>query len=242
MTQAGPLKRPSPPTLPQEPPPPPPPPSVTVKSGVAPLAVTPAMLTTQDVAALRSRAGELSNQLNSANGRRHELQRQLRTATGADKDGLEQRLAQLDGRISRLEGDIDENGKTLASLAAQKAITATTPGFSDYRGRRPMDDNVVPIAVVFTLFVLSPIALSLARMFWKRGSLPRQAPRNPESDERLVRMEQAIDSIAIEVERVSEGQRFVTRLLAEARPAGVLGQGAAERVPVSAAEKVGVPR
>jgi hypothetical protein len=28
-------------------------------------------------------------------------------------------------------------------------------------------------------------------------------------------MEQAIDSIAIEVERISEGQRFTTKLLAE---------------------------
>ncbi len=31
----------------------------------------------------------------------------------------------------------------------------------------------------------------------------------------LARMEQAIDAIAIEVERLSEGQRFTTRLLAE---------------------------
>jgi hypothetical protein len=35
------------------------------------------------------------------------------------------------------------------------------------------------------------------------------------SDERLVRVEQAVESIAIEIERVSEGQRFVTKLLNE---------------------------
>ena len=34
-------------------------------------------------------------------------------------------------------------------------------------------------------------------------------------DERLSRMEQAIDAMAVEMERVSEGQRFATRLLAE---------------------------
>jgi hypothetical protein len=33
--------------------------------------------------------------------------------------------------------------------------------------------------------------------------------------ERLERIEQGMDAIAIEVERVSEGQRFVTRLLSE---------------------------
>jgi hypothetical protein len=35
------------------------------------------------------------------------------------------------------------------------------------------------------------------------------------SDERLMRIEQAIDAMAVEVERISEGQRFVTRVLAE---------------------------
>ncbi len=48
-----------------------------------------------------------------------------------------------------------------------------------------------------------------------------------------------MDAIAIEIERVSEGQRFVTKILAE-RPAEakplVIGQGAAEPVRVGEAE------
>jgi hypothetical protein len=39
----------------------------------------------------------------------------------------------------------------------------------------------------------------------KQGSSP--------SDERLARMEQVVESIAIEVERIGEGQRFVTKLM-----------------------------
>jgi hypothetical protein len=35
------------------------------------------------------------------------------------------------------------------------------------------------------------------------------------ADDRMKRLEQAIDSIAVEVERIGEGQRFVTNLLAE---------------------------
>lgn len=34
-------------------------------------------------------------------------------------------------------------------------------------------------------------------------------------DQRLTRIEQAIDAMAVEVERISEGQRFTTKLLAE---------------------------
>lgn len=35
------------------------------------------------------------------------------------------------------------------------------------------------------------------------------------SDERMARLEAAVESIAIEVERISEGQRFTTKLLTE---------------------------
>jgi hypothetical protein len=41
---------------------------------------------------------------------------------------------------------------------------------------------------------------------------------NPESDRRLERIEQAIEAMAVEVERISEGQRFVTKLLSERTP------------------------
>ena len=56
----------------------------------------------------------------------------------------------------------------------------------------------------------------MSRLLWKRGSLKRQAPTPIEQDnaDRLQRLEHAVDSIAIEMERVSEGQRFVAKLLA----------------------------
>lgn len=46
----------------------------------------------------------------------------------------------------------------------------------------------------------------------------RRVPRGGEvtiGDERMKRFENAIDAIAVELERVGEGQRFVTKLLAE---------------------------
>ena len=200
------------------------------------------MLSTRDVAALRSRGSELSNQLRSATNRRSEVQRQLRSATGADKAGLEQRLGVLDARIARLEGDIDENGTQLASLAANRASSHPAfPGDMNFSRNRAMD-NLVPIVIVFTLFVLSPIAVSISRMFWKRGSLPKYAAQSPENTQRLERMEQAIDSIAIEIERVSEGQRFVTRLMSDRQNALGAGQAPAQPIAIPVGEKVGTPR
>ena len=47
-----------------------------------------------------------------------------------------------------------------------------------------------------------------------RKALPAAASADPALAERLERMEQAIQAIAIETERIAEGQRFTTRLLA----------------------------
>jgi hypothetical protein len=38
-------------------------------------------------------------------------------------------------------------------------------------------------------------------------------------------LEASVDAIAIEIERISEGQRFVTKLLSENQPAPMLGAG-----------------
>jgi hypothetical protein len=200
--------------------------------------VTPAAFSKQDIAALRARGEALSDQLTSAAGRRRQTRDGLRTATGADKAGLEQRLGVLDARIARLETDIDENGKLLASLpAARVGTVGQSFGPSDVNINRFMG-NMIPIVIVFTIFVLAPIALSISRIFWRRGSLPRQAAQSPENTQRLERMEQAIDSIAIEMERVSEGQRFVTRLLSESRTgAAVEGQRAAPPLSAPVGEK-----
>lgn len=79
-----------------------------------------------------------------------------------------------------------------------------------------MPGDVVPIVAILSVFVLSPLAIAFARIIWRRGSGPVEDSKLArENAERLARLEGAIDSIAIELERVSEGQRFVTKLLAE---------------------------
>ena len=82
-----------------------------------------------------------------------------------------------------------------------------------------MVDGVwIPILAISCAPVIAigyPIARALARRIEAK---PTTAIPSDVSA-RLERMEQAIDSIAIEVERISEGQRFTTKLLAERVPA-----------------------
>jgi hypothetical protein len=77
------------------------------------------------------------------------------------------------------------------------------------------EDIVIPIALFITVIIVSigwPIARAIARAIDRKTLTP---PTPPEVLERLERMEQSIDAIAVEVERISEGQRFTTKLLSE---------------------------
>ena len=63
----------------------------------------------------------------------------------------------------------------------------------------------------------------LARAFARRMDRKAVQPTlSPELAEQLMRLEQSVDTIAVEVERVSEGQRFATRLLSEREKVGGL--------------------
>ena len=97
-----------------------------------------------------------------------------------------------------------------------------------------IDGVWIPI-ILFSSFPVMLIGYPIARALGRRiehKSLQPNVP--PDVTARLERMEQAIDSIAIEVERISEGQRFTTRLLSE-RSGGAPGQpGDPSRLPEKA--------
>jgi hypothetical protein len=61
--------------------------------------------------------------------------------------------------------------------------------------------------------------VAIAYMYFNRSKArpPQAAHLAPATEDRLERIERAVDSIAIEVERISEAQRFTARLLAEGR-------------------------
>ncbi len=79
-----------------------------------------------------------------------------------------------------------------------------------------MDPAVAVPLSFFAMCAVIAVGLPLARALSRRMDRGAVAPHVPaELSQRLERMEQAIDSIAVEVERISEGQRFTTKLLSE---------------------------
>lgn len=82
------------------------------------------------------------------------------------------------------------------------------------------EDIVVPIAFFGTVIVLG-IGIPLVRAYIRRQeSTALRPPTDGEANMRLARIETAIESMAVEVERISEGQRFTTKLLAERQALG----------------------
>jgi hypothetical protein len=80
----------------------------------------------------------------------------------------------------------------------------------------PFDPAVIVPVACFLCVAASAIGIPLARGYARRMDRASQNASVPlELQSRLERMEQALDSIAVEVERISEGQRFTTKLLAE---------------------------
>ena|SRR6476620_8091454 len=81
---------------------------------------------------------------------------------------------------------------------------------------------VVPLGAFATAIILA-IGVPMARAYARKMDAQSKNPSVPlEVTSRLERMEQAIEAVAIEVERISEGQRFTTRLLSEGRSAGAI--------------------
>ena len=78
-------------------------------------------------------------------------------------------------------------------------------------------------AMVIAIVVGRPMIKSFATRIENESKRP-QIPS--EVMGRLERIEQAVDAIAVEVERISEGQRFTTKLLSETRGNALPGPSA----------------
>ena len=166
------------------------------------------------------------------NGQRSELQSQRRRISeqlqnpridGPDRQGLERQIVDVDARIMALDKQIAATNQ----LVAQAALV---PG-AVVEPRRPNDE--VPEAVfvltgVFFVVVLMPLSIAFAVRWMRRGARAVAAlPHDllEQFNDRFNRVDQAIDAMAVEVERIGEGQRFVTRLMSERVAAPELPSG-----------------
>lgn len=84
-----------------------------------------------------------------------------------------------------------------------------------------MDKKIFAEFLVFATMIVGMGCLTGVLVTWIKYRHSKQLPtpelmhRLDDIADRVNRMETSIDAVAVEVERISEGQRFTTRLLAE---------------------------
>ena len=164
----------------------------------------------EEMNALLARRREISDQLNSVTGRRNDLIQQLQTMPTVGSDGVRSQISLLDTRILQLETDLATVGNEITAASPELITQAEQP-------RYPNDKFGEGLAVgMGTTFVLMSAFFVFARRRWRKSR--KSAPPLPAPDsDRLQRLEHGMEAIAIEVERISEGQRFVTKLLSESK-------------------------
>jgi hypothetical protein len=181
---------------------------------------------------------ELRNQLNDLEGTRSAIAGQLEDmpASSPERKPLETRLTDIDSRITSVDQRLAANALDISKAAAIPGAVVEPP--PEIRQGAPEEAYV--LGGLFMILVFFPLSIAFARRIWRRSAVAvAGVPR--EIGERLLRMEQSVEATAEEVERIGEGQRFLTRLFTEGEGARAIGAGAAqpiERKSVKAPERL----
>jgi hypothetical protein len=184
-----------------------------------------------------ARRDELQSQLGTLQDQRRAIANRFRqggAAQGADETGLQAQLTLLDKQIGETFVKIAEANVAVANAAAQPgSVPPPPPPVVIQRNGPPEEFFMLGGMIIF--FVLFPMAIAASRRIWRRAGQIMKMP--PELNERMTRLEQAVESVAIEVERVGEGQRFVTNLFIEGGQQ-MLGPGPMNTLEIRERERV----
>jgi hypothetical protein len=146
---------------------------------------------------------------------RSQLAEEIRQATQDALDGSRAatEAANATGRTVR----IFQNGRSIDIAPIAPVPVPGVSGIPAPIGGGPRDVPPEAASVAYAFFLTCaviaigwPIARAFARRIDRRSEAPAALP--PSVADQLVRIEQAVEAMSIEVERISESQRFVAKL------------------------------
>jgi hypothetical protein len=201
-----------------------------------------------ELEAISERRDELREQLQSLNDRRRELADQV-ARTGTDdpvvRAGPVARLKALDARIGLMEADIERSDRLITEAMAKGIANDRMPGMPEvhvinpppameappslpgpgfiWTSEVPWQDRLGATLATTLPITLATVVLLGALLYWRVSRSVRNQLNKIQATQTgaLLELQRSVDAIAVEVERVSENQRFVTRLVGEKPPAQV---------------------
>jgi hypothetical protein len=205
----------------------------------------------EQLSGLSGQRNELRSQLKELNRRRNELDEQRSVAPQAERPGIEARMAEIDARTARIDRQILSLDDQIA--AGTERYTAVSSGQGAGAGAGagagqgpqtqviripeisipPMDfggrSRRTEMRDIAGFMALEAVLLGLIGVvFWRMGMkrMRDQFERMFQSQsQQLSQMQNAVDVIGIEVERISEGQRYVAKVLSDGAPGSALPVG-----------------
>jgi hypothetical protein len=183
--------------------------------------------------AVVARRTELTSQLRGLEGRAGSLVENMKEAPDEARQLLAERLKVVNDRIVQIESELALAGWQLSNTPP---AYISVPSTQVPRSYSVLDSRqITGIASLGIIFILAPIALAIALRLWRRGFRGPGPSRDVEGAQRMKRMEHSIDAMAIEVERISEGQRFLTQIFATEQRQPALQHGV--ELPVSGRDR-----
>lgn len=185
---------------------------------------------------LIGKRSELAAQLEALTERREEVADQLHGAETAARPGLLARLGALDERIAKLEQEILEADDAIAAAVSAGIVAPPSPDEEGETTEQRWDMHGFPeeaVAVIAgeAIFFLL-LGIILYQIGWRRAR-SRFSRGGPEDSGRIDQLQNSVDAIAVEIERISEGQRYVSKLVNEASQPDVVATSAqGEAIPV----------
>ena len=185
--------------------------------------------------ALGMKRSELQAQLEALTDRREEVADQLQGAESGARPGLMARLQILDERITRLEQEVlqtdDAITAGLSTGLVMPPIEQTGSLLEEPQEFPRFREDAVRIMMAEALaFVL--LGIVLYKLGWRRAKRKFAGAAAPNDSGRMDQLQNAVDAIAVEIERISEGQRYVTKRLNE---------GSAGAEPISVGQEEAIP-
>ena len=120
---------------------------------------------------------------------------------------------------ARLAAQDAKNGTATPAIAGQDAgHTATTAPPMPYDARNVIPPQAVDISLAFFFTIaFCIVGYPLARAFARRMDRKTEfkSVAGPDLTPHIRQLQESVDAMAIEMERISEGQRFTAKLLAD---------------------------
>jgi hypothetical protein len=178
--------------------------------------------------ALYARRAEITNQLEALKDRREDLVEQVADMRPDERDGHDARITVIDQRTAQLERDLfrtdDQISRALGNQVSEagggsggNAVFTSTESSVAAEVRRAAsngaEDGVIgALAGTGTFLLFAFVAWKgIRRWIWKPK--PVAVASGADQAVQIAQLQRSMDVIAVEVERISEAQRYVAKML-----------------------------